>query len=114
MLVYKVLRLEEAEEYDRAGEAPLSAADAADGYVHLSTAAQLPGTLEKHFADVRAVRVLAIETGRLGDALRWEEARGGDSFPHLYGRLKSEHAVEGWLLGRGHGDRFRLPKEIGG
>lgn len=114
MLVYKVLRPDEAEEYDRMGEAPPSAADSMDGFVHLSTAGQLGQTLEKHFADVHAVRVLAVETDRLGEALRWEKARGGEDFPHLYGRLKEEHVVGGWMLGRGHGGGFDLPREIAG
>ena len=112
MLLYKVLTLAEAEEYDRAGEAPLSAADERDGYVHLSTVEQLLGTLEKHFAGQRAVRLLAVDSDRLGEALRWEPAREGALFPHLYGRLQAGQTVEGWLLGRGHSGAFRLPKEI--
>lgn len=112
MLLYKVLTLGEAEEFDRTGEAPLSAADAQDGYVHLSTREQLMKTLEKHFAGQPAVRLLAIDGDRLGEALRWEPAREGALFPHLYGRLQSGQTVEGWLLARGHGGTFRLPREI--
>ncbi len=112
MLVYKILTLDEAEAFDHTGEAPLSSADARDGYVHLSTREQLPGTLEKHFAGEPAVRLLAVDAGRLGEALRWEPARKRALFPHLYGRLQSGHVVEGWLLGRGHQGAFRLPKEI--
>lgn len=114
MLIYKILTLDESESFDRTGEAPLSAADQADGFVHLSTAEQLPGTLDKHFAGHRAVRVLQVDGDRLGDALRWEPARGGELFPHLHGRLQGRHVVEGWLLARGHRGEFRLPREIAG
>ena len=114
MLVYKVLTLDEAAEFDRTGEAPLSPADARDGYVHLSTRAQLLSTMEKHFAGERAVRVLGCDPDRLGEALRWESARGGELFPHLYGRLRAEHVAIGWLMGRGHDGGFRLPLEMPG
>ncbi|HET7410660.1 MAG TPA: DUF952 domain-containing protein [Paracoccaceae bacterium] len=112
MLVYKVLTLDEAAEFDQAGEAPLSPADARDGYVHLSTRAQLLGTMSRHFAGERAVRVLGADPGRLGEALRWEPGRDGDLFPHLYGRLQAGHVVSGWLMGRGHDSGFRLPVEM--
>jgi len=32
--------------------------------------------------------LLAVETGRLEKALRWERSRGGDLFPHLYAALR--------------------------
>ena len=114
MQVYKVLRLEEAEVFDSTGEAPLSPADERDGYVHLSTREQLLETLEKHFPDVRAVRLLTVDADRLGEALRWEPAREGELFPHLYGRLLAGHVTGGWLMGRGHGGKFRLPLDMPG
>ena len=114
MLVYKVLTLDQAAEFDRAGEAPLSPADAEDGYVHLSTRDQLPGTLERHFAGEGAVRVLGCDPERMGEALRWEPARGRERFPHLYGRLRTEHVASSWLMARGHDGAFRLPLEISG
>lgn len=112
MLIYKVLTLDESAAFDQTGEAPLSAADARDGFVHLSTRAQLPETLTRHFAGERAVRVLATEPDRLGDALAWEPARGGELFPHLHGRLSADHVTAGWLLGRGHHGQFILPAEM--
>src|SRR5690625_3744348 len=112
MLVYKVLTLAEAAEYERAGEVPLSADDARDGYVHLSTRAQLPGTLERHFAGEPAIRVLAVEAERLGEALRWEESRKGEAFPHLYGRLQARDVAMGWVIARTHDGGFRLPVDM--
>ena len=113
MLVYKLLRPGEADEYDRTGEAPLSPDDARDGYVHLSTAAQLPGTLERHFAGEKAVRLLAVDAGRLGEALRWEPSRGGDLFPHFYGCLRASQIADDRVLARDGLGKFRLPAEIG-
>jgi len=64
-----------------------SAADARDGFIHFSTAAQLAGTLAKHFAGHRELLLVAVEAGALGEALKWEPSRGGDLFPHLYAAL---------------------------
>lgn len=59
--------------------------DAADGYMHFSTAAQLAETLRLHFAGQDELVLLAVPTDRLGANLVWEPSRGGALFPHLYG-----------------------------
>ena len=64
-----------------------AAVDVADGYIHLSTAAQLTETVDKHFAGQSGLVVAAVDLAALGDAVRWEVSRGGQAFPHLYGRL---------------------------
>ncbi|WP_066794595.1 DUF952 domain-containing protein [Sphingomonas soli] len=61
--------------------------DLADGYIHLSTAAQLQETLEKHFAGQEGLWLAAVDLEALGDAVRWEESRGGQLFPHIYADL---------------------------
>lgn len=63
------------------------AAARADGFLHLSTAAQVAGSLTKHFPDRDGILVLTVRTDALGGALRWEPSRGGAVFPHLYGDL---------------------------
>jgi uncharacterized protein (DUF952 family) len=64
-----------------------SAADLRDGFIHFSTAAQLAGTLVKHFAQQRDLILVAVDANTLSSALKWEASRGGDLFPHLYGGL---------------------------
>lgn len=61
--------------------------DAKDGYIHLSTACQVRETAEKHFAGQDDLLLVAVDSERLGMALRYEISRGGDLFPHLYGPL---------------------------
>jgi uncharacterized protein (DUF952 family) len=62
--------------------------DLADGYIHFSTAAQAPETARRYFSGQKDLLLLTLETDRLppavAQALRWEPARGGDLFPHLY------------------------------
>jgi len=64
-----------------------SAADARDGFIHFSTAAQLAGTMAKHFSGQRKLLLVAVDAGALGSGLKWEPSRGGDLFPHLYATL---------------------------
>lgn len=59
--------------------------DAADGYMHFSTAAQLAETLRLHFAGQERLVLFAVPVSALGENLRWEPSRGGQLFPHLYG-----------------------------
>lgn len=60
---------------------------AEEGFVHCSTGDQLAGTIERHFAGVDELVLLELDQGRLGEALRWEEARPGEVYPHVYRHL---------------------------
>ena len=83
MAIFKILRAEEWASFREAGRFAGSADDLRDGFIHLSTEAQLAGTLAKHFAGEAGLVV--IEVGVAGDpALKWEVSRGGAEFPHLY------------------------------
>ena len=64
-----------------------SQVDMDDGYIHLSTAAQLTETLDKHYAGQSGLTIAAVDLAVLGDSVRWEASRGGQLFPHIYGSL---------------------------
>ena len=60
------------------------------GFVHLATAAQWPGVLERYYADHEGpLLLLTVDPRRLTAPLRWEPAHPGSDelFPHLYGTL---------------------------
>jgi len=61
--------------------------DLADGYIHLSTAGQAQGTLDKHFSGQDDLHVAVVDLSALGDAIKWEVSRGGALFPHVYADL---------------------------
>jgi uncharacterized protein (DUF952 family) len=86
--VYKVLRRSEWHELLETGTFAGSPDDLRDGFVHLSTLEQLPGTLKRHFAGRSDLVLLEISTAVLGDSLRWEPSRSGALFPHLHGVLR--------------------------
>ena len=61
--------------------------DRRDGFIHFSTAAQVPETLRKHYFGQRALFLVEVDGDALGSALRWERSRNDELFPHLYGEL---------------------------
>lgn len=67
--------------------------DTRDGYIHLSNAAQLPGTIGKYFHNQTDLLLIAFNAADLGPQLVWEASRGGDLFPHYYGRLPVKLAL---------------------
>ena len=68
--------------------------DHEDGYIHFSTEEQLASTAAKYFAGQPNLVLLTIETDALdADILKFEPARGGALFPHLYGPLPLEAVV---------------------
>lgn len=87
-MLYKILTMQEWAGLEVRGESDGSPADRADGYVHLSTGQQVARTAEKHFAKLDGLLLAALDGDRLGPALRWEPARGGALFPHLYRPLR--------------------------
>jgi uncharacterized protein (DUF952 family) len=91
MLIYHMCRGMEWEAAQRSGRYGGSTQDQADGFIHFSTAATLVESAARHRAGQAGLVLIAVEADRLAPALRWEAARGGVLFPHLYGALEIEH-----------------------
>jgi Uncharacterized protein conserved in bacteria len=84
MLVYKIFRRSEWDAFVTEGRSAGAPIDLTDGYIHMSTPQQVVETAAKHFRGESDLVLVAIETDRLGPALKWEPSRGGQLFPHLY------------------------------
>ena len=84
---FKILTHQQWADFERERVFHGAPVDIADGYIHLSTAAQLEGTIAKHFAGQTDLMIAEVDLICLGDAIRWEEARGCELFPHLYAEL---------------------------
>ena len=110
--VYKILTSKEWTEAKSLGEIK-TALDRRDGFIHLSTAQQLAGTLAFYFKDFDSLILLQINTQDFKDEIVFEKAvPAGDrfgKFPHLYGSLKVEKIKNKWEIKR---DAFSLPDEI--
>lgn len=85
--IYHMCRADEWAAAQASGRYPGSSQDRADGFIHFSTAAQIAASAAKHRAGQTGLVLLEVDTARLGPALRWEAARDGQLFPHLYGEL---------------------------
>ena len=86
-IAYKIVTAAQWGQFQADGVFAGAPVDLADGYIHLSTADQLQGTLDKHFAGQTGLVIAEIDLGLMGDTIRWEVSRGGALFPHIYGPL---------------------------
>ena len=92
--IIKLLRAGEWAQFQADGVFAGSADDLRDGYIHISTPEQAPGTLAKWFAGDVGVVALTLDADALGEALKWEESRGGQLFPHLYRPLRLDEVLD--------------------
>lgn len=85
--VYKIVSISEWRAAEAAGVFEGSDVDHADGFIHLSSRAQVEETAARHFAGRTELLLVEIDPDKLGVALKWEISRGGARFPHLYAPL---------------------------
>ena len=110
LTAYKVLTAEQMATLGREESFAGAPIDLADGYIHPSTAEQLTETVDKHFAGQSDLHVAAVDLGSFGAGLKWEESRGGQLFPHLYGGpLLLETVIAYGPLERDADGRVKLP-----
>jgi len=111
-MIYKIVRKAEWQEAERMGVFTGSPDDKRDGFIHLSSAAQVRATCEIHFAGERDLLLVAIDADGLGPWLKWELSRKGQKFPHLYTSLNLSDV--GWVcvIETGADRRPSFPPEI--
>jgi uncharacterized protein (DUF952 family) len=84
-IVYKIVPAPLWRASERSGMFTGSPVDVQDGFIHFSTAAQVPETAARHFAGVDDLLLVAVSVDQLD--IKWEPSRGGALFPHLYAPL---------------------------
>jgi uncharacterized protein (DUF952 family) len=109
--IYKVLTGDQWAAAEAGGpvQAPV---DVKDGYVHFSTAAQLQSTLGKWFRGQRGCILASFDSDDFGADLKWEPARAGDLFPHVYGDVRAWQVRSLWLLETGEDGAPIAPDEV--
>ena len=108
-VAWKVLTARQMAQLTVEGSFAGASVDLNDGYIHLSTAEQLPETLAKHFAGQSDLHLAAVDLAVLGDAVRWEPSRGGQLFPHVYSELPLTAIVAHGPLVRDASGKVVLP-----
>lgn len=109
IVAYKILTKQQMDVLEHQGSFEGAPIDLADGYVHLSTAAQAQETLEKHFAGQSDLWLAAVDLEALGDAVKWEESRGGQLFPHLYAPMTLNTVIAYGPVGYEPDGSLKLP-----
>lgn len=108
-IAYKILTPDQAEAL-RQGTFIGAPVDQQDGYIHLSTAEQLPETLAKHFAGQTALWLAAVDLDKCDATVRWEVSRNKQLFPHLYSAITMALVVALEPVARGPDGRLLLPR----
>ena len=106
---YKILTKQQMDVLEHEAVFAGAAIDLQDGYIHLSTADQAAETLARHFAGQSDLWIAAVDLEALGDAVKWEESRGGALFPHLYAPLPLSAVLAYGPLEREDDGTVRLP-----
>ncbi len=87
MTLFHIISAEDWAAAQAAGSYALASLKA-EGFIHLSTEAQVPGTLERFYAGVPDLLLLTVEV----DDTVFEEV-GHGKFPHLYRPLGLDEVV---------------------
>lgn len=109
---YKILRSREYEAFSQYGVFTGSRVDAQDGFIHLSFAGQLQGTLDKHYSNAGVLSLIEVDLAACKDEVKFETSRGGAQFPHLYGTLDKKACPKVWTLTPKSCGGYDLPEDI--
>jgi uncharacterized protein (DUF952 family) len=110
-LIFKIVP--RAEWQAGSGDYHGSAHDRADGFLHFSTASQLPETLRRYYAGQDDLMLVAVDAAALGAALRWDHSPSrGEAFPHLFAALSCDAMKWARPLVRGADGQFVLPDDL--
>ena len=108
--VYKILALSEWQDAVRAGAFTGNADDVRDGFIHLSAAPQVAGTLARHYASrTEPLVLLTVDLARVDGEVIWEPSRDGALFPHVYGVVPVVAVLASESLSRETQGGWRVP-----
>lgn len=96
--VYKLLLAYEWELFEQTGVFLGTPLDFADGYIHLSSSDQVVETARLHFKNLGPLILAEFDSADLGEQLIYEPSRGGQMFPHQFGRLELSQVRRHWAL----------------
>jgi uncharacterized protein (DUF952 family) len=97
-LIYHIAEKADWERARRDGQYTMSTRGrtlAGEGFIHASTAAQVPVVADAYYRDAPDLVLLVIDTERVGPELRYEQVPGQpDLYPHIYGPLNLDAVLE--------------------
>jgi uncharacterized protein (DUF952 family) len=111
-VLYKIVSRAEWNEAEAQGVFVGSAVDRRDGFIHFSTRSQLPTTAQTHFGGQNDLLLVAVDASQFGDALKWEVARSGELYPHLYAPFATHAILWKRRLPLGPNGQHQWPPEV--
>ncbi|MEE2745345.1 MAG: DUF952 domain-containing protein [Pseudomonadota bacterium] len=111
-LIYHICRKVEWLKAKKIGVYTGSADDKRDGFIHFSTANQVLGSAEKHWANVEGLVLLSVDPVVLGEKIKWEPSRDNEMFPHLYGELDIKAVSDAFDLIIGYNGKHEFPDHL--
>ncbi|MEE2690465.1 MAG: DUF952 domain-containing protein [Pseudomonadota bacterium] len=113
-VLYKLTTAADWSTAQAAGEVAWSAIDRRDGFMHLSTAAQVLETARLHYAGAGDLVALEIPRSEIDAGVKFELApKRGEMFPHYYGRLAAASVSRARPLAQQTDGSFRFAGEEG-
>jgi uncharacterized protein (DUF952 family) len=98
--IYKMLTLQEWQEFQDNQIFDGSELDIKDGFIHMSFAEQIDGIRQKFFKEISPVVLLSLDTQKFDASFFKVEANkpNGNQYPHYYGQLNIEMVVEAKII----------------
>jgi uncharacterized protein (DUF952 family) len=81
---YKLLTLEEWTQFEAQGIFYGSPLDLKDGFIHNSTAVQIPSTTERYYAQRKDVVLVKVDSKKVVGEIKLDLAKNGEYYPHIY------------------------------
>jgi uncharacterized protein (DUF952 family) len=111
-LIYHITTAADWEQARQAGEYRLSTRGvslAQEGFIHASTAAQVPAVAGAFYRGAAGLVVLEIDTALVAPEIRYERPPGSEqAFPHIYGPLSADAVVRVLPLAADESGRFQF------
>ena len=115
-LIYHIAAVADWERAVRDGQYTMSTRGltlAEQGFIHASTAEQVPLVANAFYRDVPDLLLLVIDTERVGPEIRYEPVPGQvRPYPHIYGPLNVTAVVEARPFGPGPDGQFSFAGDV--
>jgi len=98
---FKILTTGQWTAWQSSGHFAGASIDLADGFIHLSAAEQVEGTLARHFAGQSGLVLVEVDLTGLGEAVKWEPSRDDAFFPHVYAPIPMSAVLSAKPINRG-------------
>lgn len=82
--VYKVLTMDQWEQFQKDKVFTGSQLDQKDGFIHLSLIDQVKPVIKRYYLEKLPVIVLKFKAIEMGNKLKYEQSTHQEYFPHLY------------------------------